>query len=220
MKGTRGKGKKGKKGKERRKAKARETTVKRRRDDCYSAGECGYCGKCGHKKAQCTMLKRDHGGKLTAAAGQAAATVNQVQSSPPDEDSFWISAYESIEWTECTNPGRSWRRRTRLPDGLCVSHSSGADHGQHALRCTRTRDRSSWHENCVHEARTRRLKRGCRIQRQKREITDPSDGEVGQTRLQVRSWTDCVQDVERESQRDAGHCEKYSLGGRRSLHDV
>ena len=42
----------------------------------------------------------------------------------------------------------------------------------------RTRDRSSWHENCVHEARTRRSERGCRIQRQKREITDPSDGEM------------------------------------------
>ena len=27
---------------------------------------------------------------------------------------------------------------------------------------------------------------GCRIQRQKREITDPQHGEVGQTRLQVR----------------------------------
>ena len=33
VKGTKGKGKKGKKGKERRKARARETTVKRRRDD-------------------------------------------------------------------------------------------------------------------------------------------------------------------------------------------
>ena len=88
LEATRGKGKKGKKGKERREARARETTVKLRRDDSYSCGEKEYCGKCGHKKAQCSMLKRDHGSKLTAAAGQAAATVNHVQSSPPDEDSF------------------------------------------------------------------------------------------------------------------------------------
>ena len=45
-------------------------------------GECGYHGKWGDKKAQCRKLKRDQGGKLPAAAAQAAATVSQVQSSP------------------------------------------------------------------------------------------------------------------------------------------
>ena len=76
--GTRKKGKKGREGKERRKARARETTVKRRRDDSYFAGEREYCGKWGHKKAPCRGLKRDQGGRPSAAAAQAAATEIEV----------------------------------------------------------------------------------------------------------------------------------------------
>ena len=42
------------------------------------------------KKAQCRKQKKDQGSKPPAATVQAAATVNQVQSCPSDEDSFWI----------------------------------------------------------------------------------------------------------------------------------
>ena len=44
------------------------------------------------KKAQCRKQKKDQGNMLPAATVPAVATVNQVQSSPPDEDTFWIFA--------------------------------------------------------------------------------------------------------------------------------
>ena len=46
--------------------------------------------------------------------------MSQVQSTPLEEGFLWIFAYGRIEWTECANLFRQWRRRTRLPDGLCI----------------------------------------------------------------------------------------------------
>ena len=129
---------------------------------------------------------QEAGGKPQAAEAQAAATMNQVQSSPPDEDSFWMFVVGAPSGRNARILFESGADEHVCPTDLASATPLGADQGQHALRCTRTRGRSSWRENCVHEARTRRSERGCRIQCHKREITDPQHREVGQTGLQVR----------------------------------
>ena len=86
VKGTKGKGKKERERQgERQEQDNGETKGNAWTDDSYLAGKCGYCGKWRHKKAQCRKQK-DQKSKPPATTVQAVATVNQVQSSPPDED--------------------------------------------------------------------------------------------------------------------------------------
>ena len=93
------------------------------------------------------------------------------------------------------NHGRQWRRRTCLPNGLRFTYTFGTDQSG-TLYDAQEHDRSPCHENCAHEARTRRSERGYRIQGVEGEITNPQHGKVGQARLQVRRRTDWVQNAE------------------------
>ena len=88
VKGTRVKGKKGKKGKGKEKGKGKRDNGEAKERRSLICWRVWVCGKWGHKKAQCRKLGIDQGGKPPTAAGQAASTVNQVQSSLPDEDSI------------------------------------------------------------------------------------------------------------------------------------
>ena len=151
VKGTKGKGKKGKKGKGKEKGKGKRDNGEVKEKRSLFCWRVWVCGKWGHKKNPVQEAE----GKPLAAEAQAAV---RAPSGRNARILFESGADEHV-----------------CPTDLASAAPLGVVQGQHALRCTRTRDRSSWHENCVHEARTRRSERGSRNQRHKCEITDPCD---------------------------------------------
>ena len=162
-------------------------------------------------------LKRDQGGRPPAAAAQAASTVNQVQSSPPYEDSFWIFAV-----------GASSGRNARIlvhrgaEEHVCPTDFASATHlGQ--TKCSMLYD-AQGHVIEAHGTRTVYMGFGPEGQSVGAEfsVTNVKSPMLSMGKVVKQGdkfETDCVQDVERESQPDVGNCEKFSLGGGRSLHD-